>query len=258
MEYNIELKDLDTGYRSRKGLTVISQHLNAQLRIGELTCLLGPNGAGKSTLLRTLSGFQPPLAGTAELMGRNITSYKASELSQYVSIVLTDNSRIMGMTAREVVAMGRSPYTGFWGRLSSKDNHFIDKCMENTGTTHLADRKLQTLSDGERQKVMIAKSMAQETSIILLDEPTAFLDYPSKIQTLIFLRRLAEAQHKSVLVSTHDLDHALRFADKLWLLDKEHGLSIGTPEQLKADGTIEKYFHIEELMNTCKSKGLKD
>lgn len=256
MEYNIELKDLDTGYRSRKGLTIISHNLNAQLRKGELTCLLGPNGAGKSTLLRTMSGFQPPLHGTAELMGRDITKYKPNELSQHISIVLTDNSRISNMTAREVVAMGRSPYTGFWGRLTTKDNHFIDKCMENTGTTPLANRKLQTLSDGERQKVMIAKSMAQETSVILLDEPTAFLDYPSKIQTLIFLRRLAEAQHKSILVSTHDLDHALRFADRLWLLDKEHGLTVGTPEQLQANGTIEQYFHIEELMKTCKSKGL--
>lgn len=257
MEYNIELKNLSTGYRSRKATTFISSGLNAYLRKGELTCLLGPNGAGKSTLLRTLSGFQQPLSGSVEVMGRNISDYKPADLSRLIGIVLTDNSRISNMSVKEVVAMGRSPYTGFWGKLSAKDIHLINKCMENTGILQFADRKIQTLSDGERQKVMIAKSMAQETPVILLDEPTAFLDYPSKIQTLLFLRRLAEAQHKAILVSTHDLEHAIRFADNLWLLDKEHGLTVGTPEQLTANGTIESYFHIEELFKSCKSQGLK-
>lgn len=250
----IELKALTTGYKIKRDTKIISENLNAELQIGELTCLLGPNGAGKSTLLRTIAGFQRPLSGRVNVMGAPITSYKSNQLAQIIGIVLTDNSNIRNMTAYEVVAMGRAPYTGFWGRLNGKDRHMIDNCLEWVGVTHLKDRKMQTLSDGERQKVMIAKAIAQETTVIYLDEPTAFLDYPSKIQMMLLLRRLAEALHKTILVSTHDLEHALRFSDKLWLLDKEHGLTIGTPESLQENGSIEEYFHIAELLKASKGE----
>lgn len=253
MHTTIELKELSTGYGKKKNQTIISASLSGTLNEGGLTCLLGPNGAGKSTLLRTMSGFQTAISGDINIMNKPISTYNQSELARTISVVLTDNNKIQNMTVREVVAMGRSPYTGFWGRLSSKDNHLIDKCLEWVGISEFGGRKLQTLSDGERQKVMIAKSIAQETPIILLDEPTAFLDYPSKISTMLLLRRLAQAMHKTIFVSTHDLEHAMRFADRIWLLDKPHGLTAGTPEELQQQDMLETYFHISEIMQQEKA-----
>ena len=238
----LELENLSTGYRIKRNEKVISRALNAQLHQGELTCLLGPNGCGKSTLLRTLAGFQPALGGDVYIDHRKLSAYSSKELSRLVSVVLTDNSGIRNMTAREVVAIGRSPYTGFWGRLGEKDHNIVAKCLQWVGITELADRNMQTLSDGERQKVMIAKAIAQETPIILLDEPTAFLDYPSKMSMLMLLHRLAKALKKTIFLSTHDLEHALQIADQVWLLDQERGLTTGMPEDLCIEGAIEDYF----------------
>ncbi|MDE5549903.1 MAG: ABC transporter ATP-binding protein [Bacteroidaceae bacterium] len=239
---SIELKNLTTGYVTKKGKKTIASGLNATLESGEMTCLLGPNGSGKSTLLRTLAAFQPALSGSVEVMGRELKKYTNKELAQVVSVVLTDNSDIKNMRAEEVVAMGRSPYTGFWGKLREKDKTVVRKCLNWVGIEDLAARRMQTLSDGERQKVMIAKAIAQETPIILLDEPTAYLDYPSKISMMLLLHRLAKALKKTVFMSTHDLEHALQVADQVWLLDKELGLTTGLPEDLSLDGSIERYF----------------
>lgn len=243
----IEIQNLSTGYKTKKGEKVVSRGLNAKLNMGELTCLLGPNGAGKSTLLRTLCAFQNALGGSVMVMGRDIKSYKSQELARLISVVLTDNSKINDMTAFEVIAMGRSPYTGFWGRLNDKDKKIIEKCLGWVGIESLAERKMQTLSDGERQKVMIAKAIAQETPIIFLDEPTAYLDYPSKVQMMLLLHRLAKALKKTIFMSTHDLEHALQVADQVWLLDQEKGLAAGMPEDLSIDGKIEEYFNREGI-----------
>lgn len=239
---SIEIKQLSTGYKSKGNDRIVSSRLNATLPIGEMICLLGPNGAGKSTLLRTLAGFQPAIEGNVYVMGRAIQEYRSRELAQLISVVLTDNTGMRNMTVEEVVSMGRSPYTGFWGRLSSKDRTMVKKCMTWVGIENLANRKMQTLSDGERQKVMIAKAIAQETPIIFLDEPTAYLDYPSKIAMMLLLHRLAKALRKTIFMSTHDLEHALQVADQIWLLDSEHGLTAGAPEDLCIDGSIERYF----------------
>ena len=249
----IEIKNLETGYKVKGGNKVVSTGLNAELCGGEMVCLLGANGAGKSTLLRTLACFQPSLGGEIEVMGRNLKKCSNKELSQIVSVVLTDNSGIRNMTAWEVVAMGRSPYTGFWGRLGEKDKKIVDKCIGWVGIEELALRKMQTLSDGERQKVMIAKAIAQETPIIFLDEPTAFLDYPSKIQMMLLLHRLSKALKKTVFMSTHDLEHALQVADRVWLLDRKNGLTTGLPEDLSLDGSIEKYFAYDGMTFDRKS-----
>jgi iron complex transport system ATP-binding protein len=248
MSISIELNNLTTGYVTKKGKKPIASELSATLESGEMTCLLGPNGAGKSTLLRTLAAFQPALGGTVEVMGKALDAYTSKELAQVVSVVLTDNSDIKNMKAEEVVAMGRSPYTGFWGKLNEKDKTVIKKCLHWVGIEDLADRRMQTLSDGERQKVMIAKAIAQETPIILLDEPTAYLDYPSKISMMLLLHRLAKALKKTVFMSTHDLEHALQVADQVWLLDKELGLTTGLPEDLSLDGSIERYFSREDML----------
>jgi len=243
----IEIKNLSTGYKVKKGEKVISRGLNASLNQCELTCLLGPNGAGKSTLLRTLCAFQKALGGDVEVLGKSIKKYKPQELAKVVSVVLTDNSKISNLTAFEVIAMGRSPYTGFWGKLNDRDKTIIEKCLGWVGIEHLAERKMQTLSDGERQKVMIAKAIAQETPIIFLDEPTAYLDYPSKVQMMLLLHRLAKALKKTIFMSTHDLEHALQVADQVWLLDQEKGLTAGLPEDLSIEGKIEEYFNREGI-----------
>ncbi|MBQ9361913.1 MAG: ABC transporter ATP-binding protein [Bacteroidaceae bacterium] len=248
MTASIELKNLTTGYRHGGNEKVVSRGLNATLNTGELTCLLGPNGAGKSTLLRTMCAFQPALSGTVEVMGHALNSYRQRALAELISVVLTDNGGVRNMTAFDVVGMGRSPYTGFWGRLGEKDRVVVNKCFQWVGIEPLKERKMNTLSDGECQKVMIAKALAQETPVLFLDEPTAYLDYPSKIQMLMLLHRLARTLKKTVFLSTHDLEHALQVADQIWLLDGEHGLTTGSPEDLTIEGWIEQYFNREGFM----------
>ena len=238
---------LSTGYKVNGKKQIISNELNGSLVRDELVCLLGPNGAGKSTLLRTIVGFQPAMDGHVTINGKGIEKYNTKELSKLVSVVLTDNSGIKNMTVYDVVAMGRSPYTGFWGRINEKDMKVIDNCLQWVAITDLKDRKMQTLSDGERQKVMIAKAIAQETPIIVLDEPTAYLDYPSKMTMLMLLHRIAKALHKTIFLSTHDVEHALQIADHVWLIDKQHGLVTGTPEDLCLNGRIEQYFNREGM-----------
>ncbi len=192
-----------------------------------LTCLTGPNGSGKSTLLRTLAGFQPPLGGEVmvNLDGEeHMTSFSSlpiKERALLVSVVLTTPLSSVHLTVNEVVALGRQPHTGYFGRLGSHDHDIVRQSLEQVGIAPLSHRMMTTLSDGERQKVMIAKALAQETPVILMDEPTAFLDYPSKMDIIRLLSRLAHQHDKTILFSTHDLDLALAVADDFWLLDDE-------------------------------------
>ena len=238
-----QVQDLTTGYRSKQGLHVVSEHITAVLQAGELTCLLGPNGAGKSTLLRTLAAFQPPLAGQILLDGAPMQNFPASELAKRIGVVLTERPDIKSMTVREMVAMGRSPYTDFWGRLKDEDLSAVNNAITLVGIQTFEQRQVDTLSDGERQKVMIAKALAQETPVILLDEPTAFLDFPSKVEMLLLLRRLAREMQKTVFLSTHDIELALQTADRLWLMGQDNNsLVIGTPSQLAADGSLPRFF----------------
>ena len=241
----VRVDSLATGYSGKKDNIVITRDINASLYSGELTCLLGPNGAGKSTLLKTLTAFLPPIKGEIVIGGKNLSLYKDSELAKVIGVVLTEKLSITNMTVEELVGMGRSPYTGFWGRMSAYDRRVVDESIELVNVTNLRGRMVQTLSDGERQKVMIAKSLAQETPIIFLDEPTAFLDYPSKVEIMQLLQRLSREKDKTVFLSTHDLELALQIADKVWLLDRPHGVSIGTPEDLSLKGLMGEYFRRE-------------
>lgn len=238
---------LTTGYRTRKGAVCVTEQVSESLWPGELVVLLGPNGSGKSTLLRTLSGFQAPLSGDIEIGGRPLAALTQRELARSLSVVLTERPPLDNMTAQALVGMGRAPYTGFWGSLSRRDREAVDRAMQQTGVTALAGRDVRSLSDGERQKVMIAKALAQETAIICLDEPTAFLDYPSKVEVMQLLRRLGREEGKSIFMSTHDLEVALQTADRAWLLDRRLGLAVGTPAALAADGSISRYFGHEGL-----------
>ena len=207
-----------------------------------MTCLLGANGVGKSTLLRTLSAFQPKLSGEIRIQGKEIGSYTDKQLSKVISVVLTEKCDIRNMTSVELIGLGRSPYTGFWGTLSKEDKEVVDHAINLVGISHLAHRMVHTLSDGERQKVMIAKALAQETPVIILDEPTAFLDFPSKVEMMQLLHQLSRQTDKTIFLSTHDLELALQIADKIWLMDKANGVTIGTPEDLSLDGTLSSFF----------------
>lgn len=240
---SIEINDLTTGYTTRKGFIEIEKRLTATLSAGELTCLLGPNGAGKSTLLRTLSGFQIPLKGTINIDGKELRQYSQRELSQKIGVVLTEKPDVTSMTVEQLVALGRSPYTGFWGRLTNKDEKVVIRSMELAHVYHMRERLVSTLSDGERQKAMIAKALAQETPIIFLDEPTAFLDFQSKVEMMLLLKRLAREEKKIIFQSTHDVNMALELADKIWLVDKNIGTAIGTPKELAENGELQKYFY---------------
>lgn len=208
----ISLSQLSVGYTLSH--PVISD-INLELRSGQLACLIGENGIGKSTLLKTLTGFLPKLKGSLLLGNRDIDSFSQRELARQVSIVLTQKPDVQNLTIEEIIGLGRSPYTGFFGRLRTEDRKVVDDAIATMGIEKLRGRMIQTLSDGERQKVMIAKALAQETPIILLDEPTAFLDFPSKAETFQSLQRMAHERDKLILLSTHDLELAVRFADSL-------------------------------------------
>lgn len=239
-----KLQGLTTGYHTRKGDRVVTRQITASLQAGEFTCLLGPNGAGKSTLLRTLAAFQPPLYGDIILSGQPLHLYTPKELAKHIGVVLTERPNIKGMRVREMIALGRSPYTDFWGRLEPEDEAAVNEAIQQVGIQDLQHRMVHTLSDGERQKVMIAKALAQQTPIIFLDEPTAFLDFPSKAETMLLLRRLAHEMQKTIFLSTHDVELALQTADRLWLMQREgdEQLVIGTPQALADAGALQHFF----------------
>lgn len=244
----ISVSHLATGYTKRDGSKiVITNPFDASLKSGMLTCLLGRNGSGKSTLLRTLSAFQPAIGGDIFVDGVRLQDMTDVEKSRLIGVVLTEKINSENLTAAELVALGRSPYTNFWGRLQEVDKQVVEKSLSIVGAINLADRKVATLSDGERQKVMIAKALAQETPVILLDEPTAFLDYPGKVEIMIILRKLAREEGKIIFLSTHDLEVALQIADSIWLLDRNGGVTTGTPNELAKSGVISSYFNTNEL-----------
>ena len=241
-ETTIRLRDLSIGYPDKHNTKRVAEHLNASIHSGELTCLLGTNGVGKSTLLRTLSAFQPPLGGDIDLLDRPLSTYDDRQLATVIGVVLTEKSDIRNMTVEELVGLGRSPYTGFWGTLKEGDRRIVHEAIARVRIEPLTQRMVHTLSDGERQKVMIAKALAQETPIIFLDEPTAFLDFPSKVEVMQLLHNLTHTLQKTVFMSTHDLELALQIADKIWLMDRANGIAIGTPEDLSLEGKLSSFF----------------
>lgn len=229
----LSLNDITIGYPGK----TVARHLSARLDKGVMTCLIGSNGAGKSTLLKTVTTILPPLAGTITVnmpQPTDVHSLSPRERARCIGVVLTERTAPGNMRVREMVAMGRSPYTGFWGRLSRKDEALVEEAMEMTGVAAFASTPVASLSDGERQKVMIAKALAQQTPLIMLDEPTAFLDYPSKIGTMQMLRRLCHDCGKTVLLSTHDLDAAMRITDNVWLMEGG-SLRSGTVQELREE-----------------------
>lgn len=237
--FALEAHNLSIGY----GKHVLARGLTLALRRGELTCLLGPNGVGKSTLIRTLCGMQPPLAGTIYLNGEDIRRMPARAVAQRLAVVLTQRVDAGNMSAYALAALGRFPHTNWLGDLSPGDEEIVQRAMWATDCAQMARRRANELSDGERQRVMIARALAQEPQVLVLDEPTAFLDIAHRIEIMHLTQRLAHEQSLAVLVSTHDLDLALRCADQLWLLNTMGSLTQGTPEQLKRSGDLACLFH---------------
>lgn len=230
MEANVTLSNLTIGYPHH----TVQQQLNGTIRAGRLTCVVGENGCGKSTLLRTLAGFLKPQSGCIKVGGASVSRLTVSQLSRLISVVLTTRPNTDSLTVEEVVAMGRAPYTDCWGRLTADDRELTARALQTTGISALRQRKCGNLSDGELQKTMIAKALAQQTPLILLDEPTAFLDFPSKVLIMRLLAQLAHDEGKTILLSTHDVTLAARLADDIWMMRKHQGWQSITREELKA------------------------
>ncbi len=254
METLLKIKNLTTGYTSKFNQTVITSDITVDLYRGELVCLIGPNGAGKSTLMRTMSGSQKPLDGDVLLGGVNIYEIPPRELAKKLSLVLTERVNVGMLTAYEVVALGRYPHTNWMGKLDDNDHRIVHEAIEMAGAEDLKDRSLSELSDGERQKIMVARAFAQEPEIMILDELTAFLDLPRRVEIMKLLRNMASQSGKSILLSTHDMDLALRGSDRIWLLPKGGRLHVGSPEDLVLDGSFEAAFKSEGI-NFDKNSG---
>lgn len=250
--------DLAIGYSlSRTKRETVLDQINLALHPGEFVCLLGPNGAGKSTLLRTLSGVQAPLGGMAQIDNTNIHTLSKMALARRLSVVLTDRLEIGNLTSYELVSLGRQPHTGLMGRLSPTDHQIIRWAMHVTRCTPLADRYVSKMSDGQRQRIMIARALAQEPQVMFLDEPTAFLDLPTRVETTGLLRRLARDIGLAVLLSTHDLDLALRLADTLWVVTRDGRLVSGTPEDMILQGELQASFASDEIIFDADAGGFR-
>lgn len=237
---------LTTGYCHGSRQSIVGRGLEGSLPRGTLTVLLGTNGAGKSTLLRTLAGLQPPLAGDIFWEGNSLASLTPEERAKRLSIVLTVRPETGNLTVREVVALGRLPHRqGLWGsRNAAADAEAMERAMQLTTTSAWSERPVSRLSDGERQRVFIAKALAQETPLILLDEPTAFLDYPSRVQFFNLLKRLTNEMGKTVLLSSHDVELAAAHADRILLLSKE-SLCLAPTEAQERNHAIRDFFQLD-------------
>jgi len=247
-EVVIKAQNISIGYAKSKHSNILYENLSFDLYKGELVCLIGANGAGKSTLLRTISSSQPILKGKIYFENQDITSLPEKQLSQQLGLVLTDKTSTGGLLVSELVELGRYPYTGFFGQLTDNDKDIVYKAMQDVGIAHKAKSYMAELSDGERQKVMIAKALAQECPVVLLDEPTAFLDIESRIDIMNLLHNLAMYQNKTILLSTHDIDMALLLADRLWLLSREKGLISGITEDIIFSGKMDNFFKGDNIV----------
>jgi len=239
--------DLAVGYRTRRTRRAVLENVNLAVYPGELVCLLGPNGIGKSTLLRTVARMQPPLWGTVELEGADIGSITQAELARRLGVVLTERVAVEALPVRRIVELGRYPHSGWFGRLTDQDRRAVDWAIDAVGARHLAARDFSRLSDGERQRVMIARALAQEPVVLVLDEPTAFLDVPSRVELMGLLRQLTRDGQLAVVVSTHDLELALRTADVVWLVMPGGELMTGAPEDVVLAGGLAQAFEGRQI-----------
>ena len=238
----IQLKEVTLGYGQR----VLLEKVSAEIKGGQLVALLGRNGTGKSTLLRAMMGLEQPQHGEIDLQEKNITTLKPEKLAQKISFVTTDKVRIANFRCKDVVALGRAPYTNWIGQLQPEDEERVAEAMRLVGMADYADKTMDKMSDGECQRIMIARALAQDTPVILLDEPTAFLDLPNRYELCLLLKKLAQEKGKCILFSTHDLDIALSLCDTIMLIDNPHLYTLPTRE-MSVSGHIERLFRNESV-----------
>ena len=238
----LKTKDLHIGYKDK----AILPPINVSLDEGNLIALIGPNGAGKSTLFKTLTAHIKPISGSIELMGKDLSDYSSKEKAMLIGLVLTERPEDMFLKVYDVVASGRCPYTNFFGKIEKEDENIIQESLEIVGINHLKDRYFNTLSDGEKQKVMIAKTLAQNTPIIFMDEPTAFIDYPSKIELFSLMKMLSKERNKTIIFSSHDLELLLRYTDDIWMISKGKELVSAKKDDLLESGILKEYFNLKE------------
>ena len=233
----LQTNNLHIGYEHHS----VQSNLNLQANARDLICLTGTNGAGKSTLLRTLAGLQKPLKGQITILGKSVQKLTNYERSTLFSLVLTDTIDTENLTVHDLVALGRFPYTNWAGNLSEIDEAKITESLQQVNLANKAHNFLNEISDGEKQRAVIAKALAQDTPLVLLDEPTAHLDLPNRIDIMLLLRRLSVNTKKTFILSTHELDLALQMADKIWLMTP-NGVEIGIPEDLMLTGKFQEAF----------------
>ena len=242
MKALLETHGLSVGYDSKP----LVRGIDIALQAGEVVALLAVNGGGKSTLLRTIMGSIAPIEGTITMQGSPIQTMNALQRARACSVVLTERPSVGLLDVRTLVSLGRQPWTGHMGRLSQADHATVELAMQHTGILEFATRALTTLSDGEVQRVMIARALAQDTPLIILDEPTAFLDLVHRVRVMRLLRTIAHEQGKGILLSTHDLQTAMDLSDKLLVI---HGNALwsGSPEQARKEGVLERTFVVEGM-----------
>ena len=238
----LKTKDLHIGYKDK----AILPPINVSLEEGSLIALIGPNGAGKSTLFKTLTAHIKAIGGSVELMGKELSEYSAKEKAMLIGLVLTERPDDMFLKVYDVVASGRCPYTNFFGKIEKEDENIIQESLDIVGINQLKNRYFNTLSDGEKQKVMIAKTLAQDTPIIFMDEPTAFIDYPSKIELFSLMKMLTKERNKTIIFSSHDLELLLRYTDDIWLISKGKQLISAKKDDLIGNDILKEYFNLKE------------
>ena len=237
----IQIKKLAVGYKQGSQVRTILEDIEVSVSKGELIGIIGQNGIGKSTLLRTIARLQQPINGEITVLGKSYNSFARNEFAQKVSFVSTEILNINHCTVRQLVSFGRSPYTNWFGHLSSKDEALVSEAIEMVGLAGLSNRFINQISDGERQRVMIARTLAQDTDIIILDEPTAFLDMPNKYEVIHLLCELTRKKKKTILFTSHDLNIAMREADRLWLISPDSFID-GAPEDLVLKHSLPSLF----------------
>ncbi len=237
----LKVEDLSIGYQTKKTQKLVAEHINFELSKGELVGLIGANGVGKSTLLKTISKFQKPLKGSVSINGRDVEKIPYSSLAKEMSVVLTENLSQTNLSVQELIALGRQAYTNWIGKLSATDKQQTTLAIEVVKISDLTHKKCFELSDGQLQKVMLAKALAQDTDIIILDEPTTHLDLYHKVSILKLLQKLARETQKTILFSTHEINVTLSLCDKLIVM-KETETYFGTSEQLIEQGAFDDLF----------------
>lgn len=241
----IELKDFSIGYGER----TLLREVNVSIDKGRLTALIGRNGTGKSTLLRAIAGLNSNYKGHIMLADRDIKNMEAGEMARTLAFVTTERTRIPNLKCEDVVAIGRAPYTNWIGRMQDADREIVSRSLEQVGMSGYAMRTMDKMSEGECQRIMIARALAQDTPVILLDEPTSFLDMPNRYELCTLLGRLAHEQGKCILFSTHELDIALALTDRIALINAPE-LICSSTDEMRETGYIEQLFHLDKWKNT--------